>query len=125
MVSPELPLRANLSVLENISIIPQYRDNHTYEQSAQAAWDLLAGVGFQGCAARRDPDLTSEERFVGKLLRAVMIGRPQVVIDRPALLLPDTDYPVFLSGIMAKLEARTSNYVVLDYLWNKPLYAPR
>jgi hypothetical protein len=54
-----------------------------------------------------------------------MIGRPQVVIDRPALLLPDTDYPVFLSGIMAKLEGRTSNYVVLDYLWNKPLYAPR
>jgi ABC-type sugar transport system ATPase subunit len=120
-----LPLRANLSVLENISIIPQYRDNHTYQRSAQAAWDLLAGVGFQGSAAKRDPDLTSAERFVAKLLRAVMIGRSLVVIDRPALLLPDTDYPAFLSEIMAKLENRTPNYLVLDYLWNKLLYAPR
>jgi ABC-type sugar transport system ATPase subunit len=121
----DLPLRANLSVLDNIGVIPQYRDNHSYAEAARAAWDLLARCGYTDCADKRDPDLRSDERFVAKLCRAVMIGRPLIVIDRPGLLLPDDDYPPFLAQIMAKLEGSFRNYLVLDYVWNKPLYAPR
>ena len=41
LVSPDMPLRANLSVLDNIALIPQYRDNLGYDPAADQAWSLL------------------------------------------------------------------------------------
>ena len=76
LVSEDLPLRANLSVLENIAIVPQYRQNLRYEAAADQAWGLLALLGRTDAAFKRDPDLSHEERFVAKLLRAVILTPP-------------------------------------------------
>lgn len=125
LVADEFPLRANLSVLENIAIVPQYRENLSYQDAADQAWALLAKVGQTECAFKRDPTLTGEERFVAKLLRAVILKPPIILIDRPALLLPDIHYPPFLEATLAALAGEIEDCRILDYTWNAPLYTPR
>lgn len=122
LVSADMPLRANLSVLDNIALIPQYRSNLTYNKAADLAWALLEITGYQDCYAKRDPDLNHAERCVAKLLRAA-IGQPAVVlIDRPAMLLPDTHYPPFLFALLNKLAPRLNACWIVDYQWNQSLY---
>lgn len=125
LVAEELPLRANLSVLENIAIVPQYRHNAAYEHAADQAWALLARLGRTDCAFKRDPDLDHEERFVAKLLRAVVFAPSIIIVDRPALLLPDTHYPPFLEATLGAIEDRLKQCWIVDYTWNEPLYARR
>ena len=124
-VTDNLPLRANLSVLENIAIVPQYRHNTPYEAAADEAWGLLTLLGSTDCAFKRDPDLNYEQRFSAKLLRAVILAPPIIVIDRPAQLLPDTYYPPFLERTLNALEGHFEQCWIVDYKWNEPLYAPR
>lgn len=120
-----MPLRANLSVLDNIALIPQYRDNLAYDDAADLSWSLLVKAGQEGAAFKRDPDLNHEERFVAKLLRAA-IGRPPIVlVDRPGMLLPDTHYPPYLTALLEKLADSLNDCWILDYRWNEPLYPIR
>ena len=125
VVSETLPLRANLSVLENITVVLQFRTNSYIGEANETAWKLLAETGHTGCAERRDPDLSHEERFVAKLLRAIVLSPPIILIDRPGQLLPDTNYPFFLNTLLLALEARFENCWILDYSWNAPLYNSR
>jgi ABC-type polar amino acid transport system ATPase subunit len=125
VVTNDLPLRANLSVLENIAIVPQYRRNMRYEAAADQAWGLLSLLGQTDAAFKRDPDLNHEERFCAKLLRAVILSPPIILIDRPGQLLPDTHYPPFLDRTLAALEGRFEQCWIVDYSWNEPLYARR
>jgi ABC-type lipoprotein export system ATPase subunit len=125
LVSPDLPLRANLSVLDNIALIPQYQANLDYDAAADRAWSLLQRVGQSGAAFKRDPDLSHEERFVAKLLRAA-IGRPPVIlVDRPGMLLPDLHYPPYLEALLGSLADTLNDCWILDYTWNAPLYPNR
>lgn len=124
-MSDTLPLRANLSVLENVAIVLQYRQNQNYDNAADAAWTLLARLGRTDCAFKRNPDLDSSERFVAKLARALILPQPIIVIERPALLLPDTHYPSFLDANLAAVEDLYEQCWIVDYAWNEPLYAPR
>lgn len=125
MVSAEMPLRANLSVLENIAIVPQYRENMDYDHAANRAWALLERTSSTECALKRDPDLSYEERFIAKLLRAVIVSPPIILIERPALLLPDCPYPAMLERTLDALAADFNQCWIVDYQWNEPLYAPR
>jgi ABC-type sugar transport system ATPase subunit len=122
LVSPDLPLRANLSVLDNIALIPQYRANLPYDKAADQAWALLVAAGYQDSFSKRDPDLTHAERFVAKLLRAAIGQAPIILIDRPAMLLPDTHYPPFLFALLETLREHLNNCWIVDYQWNQPLY---
>ncbi len=125
LVSPDLPLRANLSVLDNIALIPQYQGNLDYDDAADLAWSLLLRVDQSGAAFKRDPDLSHEERFVAKLLRAA-IGRPPVIlVDRPGMLLPDLHYPPYLETLLESLADILNDCWILDYTWNAPLYPNR
>lgn len=125
LVSEELPLRANLSVLENIAIVPQYRLNMAYDHAADQAWSLLVKLGRSDSAFKRDPDLDGEERFVAKLLRAAIRSPSIIIVDRPALLLPDTHYPPFVEAALDALGDTLNQCWIVDYTWNEPLYAPR
>jgi ABC-type lipoprotein export system ATPase subunit len=125
LVSPEMPLRANLSVLDNIALIPQYRTNLGYDTAADQAWSLLNRAGQTGIAFKRDPDLSSEERFVAKLLRAVISQPPVILVDRPGMLLPDIPYPPYLDALLERLADSLNDCWILDYRWNAPLYPTR
>jgi predicted ABC-type transport system involved in lysophospholipase L1 biosynthesis ATPase subunit len=120
-----MPLRANLAVLENIAVVPQYMQNMSYGDAADVAWSLLLQAGHTDAAYKRDPTLTQEERFVAKLLRAAVSRPGLILIDRPAMLLPDTRYPPFVDGMLKRLEDQLNDCWILDYQWNEPLYVPR
>lgn len=124
LVSAELPLRANLSVLENIALVPQYRDDTDAEAAVERAWTLLERLGQGDCAHYRDPDLSFEQRFIAKLLRAVIAKPSIIVIERPGLLLPDTPYPGFLTETLGRLDKEIDTLWIVDYAWHAPLYPP-
>ena len=121
-VSPDLPLRANLTVLDNIALIPQFHRNLSYEQAADIAWSLLQCVGHTDCHARQDPNLSHTERFVAKLLRAAIARPPILLIDRPAMLLPEVNYPPVMIGLLKRLESQLDTCWIIDYQWNRVLY---
>ena len=125
VISENLPLRANLSVLENITVVLQFRTNTYIGEANDTAWKLLTLVGHTACAEQRDPDLSHEERFVAKLLRAIVLAPPLILIDRPAQLLPDTNYPFFLNRMLLALDRQFEQCWILDYAWNAALYNSR
>lgn len=125
LVSAELPLRANLTALENIALVPQYRRDLDWADASGEAMALLEQLGCTGCAGKRDATLSHEERFQVKLLRAVAATPALVVIERPGYLLPDTHYPPFVEAALAALQDRFGEGMVIDYAWNAPLYRPR
>jgi ABC-type polar amino acid transport system ATPase subunit len=122
LVADWLPLRANLSVLENIAIVPRFLGDLGTEAAEAAAMALLDRVGFGACAHARDPDLDREQRFVAKLLQTVLIRAPLLLVDRPALQLPDTLYPAFLDRTLGALGEELGPCWIIDYAWNAPLY---
>lgn len=125
LVSESQPLRANLSVMENITVVLQFRTNTYLGEASDKAWKLLERVNRTDCAEKRDPDLDCEERFLAKLLRAIVLEPPLILIDRPAQLLPDSNYPYFLQRTLAALDDRYAQCWILDYTWNAPLYRSR
>jgi ABC-type sugar transport system ATPase subunit len=121
-VSPDLPLRVNLTALENIALIRQFHLNLTWTQASAEAQQLLDQCGQGDIAMKRDEDLTPTQRFAVKMARAILLARPLLVIDRPAELLPDVPYPDLLLSMLDKLTDKLPDYRILDYDWNKPLY---
>jgi ABC-type Na+ transport system ATPase subunit NatA len=79
-------------------------------------------MGYQDIATKRDEDLSYSQRFAVKMARAIMLKRQLIVIDRPALLLPDVFYPQILRSTLACLLHEACEYVIIDYSWYTPLY---
>lgn len=124
LVAESLPMRANLSMLENIALVAQFRRGLEFDPAAALVERLLEKAGFADSAFRRDPDLDREARFVAKFLRAVLLAAPIIVVDRPALLLPDIPPAPFLDRLLTRLADDYDTCWIVDYAWNASLYAP-
>lgn len=122
-VSPDLPLRANLSARENIALIPLYQKYYNATESSRQAQSLLDSLGFSALGDKRDPDMSPTERFVAKLARALILNRSRLVIEQPGAMLYDIPYPTFLRQLASRVTAGSSKWEVFDYVWNRPLYS--
>jgi hypothetical protein len=91
-------------------------------ESNRQALLLLEQLGHADIAPLRDPDMTPAQRFVTKLARALILQRPRVVIDRPAAMLYDVPYPVFIRQLAAQSDM-TGTWEIFDFSWNQPLYS--
>ena len=120
-VSHELPLRANLSALDNIALIPLYQRHYSAAESNQQAQQLLEQLGHADIAALRDPDMTPAQRFITKLARALILKRPRLVIDRPGAMLYDVSYPAFIRQLAARA-GMAGTWEIYDFSWNQVLY---
>ena len=120
-VSHELPLRANLSALDNIALIPIYQGHFNVAESNHQARQLLEQLGHADIAALRDPDMTPAQRFVTKLARALILKRPRLVVDRPGAMLYDVPYPVFIRQLAMRTEM-AGTWEIFDFSWNQALY---
>jgi len=120
-VALDLPLRANLSALENIALIPLYQRHYKAAESSRQAQVMLDQLGYADIALLRDPDMTPAQRFVAKLARALILKRPRLVIDRPGAMLYDVPYPAFI-GQLAALAEMTGTWEIYDFSWNQALY---
>ena len=120
-VALELPLRANLSALDNIALIPLYHGHYGAAESGRQALTMLEQLGHADIAPLRDPDMTPAQRFVTKLARALILKRPRLVIDRPGAMLYDVPYPDFIRHLAAQT-AMTGAWDIFDFSWNQALY---
>jgi ABC-type polar amino acid transport system ATPase subunit len=120
-ISPELPLRANLSALDNIALIPLYQRHVSAAESGRQAMALLDQLDHADIATLRDPDMTVSQRFVTQLARALILQRPRLVIDRPGAMLYDVAYPEFIAQLAGRV-ASTPAWEIYDYNWNQALY---
>jgi len=123
LVAESLPMRANLSMLENIALVAQFRRGLSFDAAAALVEGLLVRAGYADSALRRDPDLDREERFVAKFLRAALMAAPIIVVDRPALLLPDIPPAPFIDRLLTRLADDYDTCWIVDYAWNASLYA--
>lgn len=122
LVSPDLPLRANLSARENVALIPLYQKHFDVAESSRQAMGLLEQLGFAAISEKRDPDMDPSERFATKLARALILKRPQLVIERPGAMLYDIPYPDFLRALASRFSGTPAKWDVFDFDWNQPLY---
>ncbi len=120
-VALDLPLRANLSALDNIALIPLYQRHYSAAESGRLAQDMLAQLGHADIASLRDPDMTPAQRFTTKLARALVLKRPRLVIDRPGAMLYDVPYPAFIRQLAAQAEM-SGTWEIFDFSWNQALY---
>ena len=120
-VALDLPLRANLSALDNIALIPLYQRHYGAAESIQQAQAMLDQMGHAEIALLRDPDMTPAQRFVTKLARALILKRPRLVIDRPGAMLYDVPYPAFIQQLATQAEM-TGTWEIFDFSWNRALY---
>lgn len=120
-VALDLPLRANLSALDNIALIPLYQRHYSAPDSSRLAQAMLDQLGYADIAPLRDPDMTPAQRFVTKLARALILKRPRLVIDRPGAMLYDVPYPAFIRQLAVQAEM-TGTWEIFDFSWNQALY---
>jgi ABC-type sugar transport system ATPase subunit len=120
-VALELPLRANLTAVDNIALIPLYQRHFDAAESTRQARAMLDALGHGGIAPLRDPDMTPAQRFVTQLARALMLKRPRLIIDRPGAMLYDVPYPAFIAQLAARPEI-DGTWEIYDFDWNQALY---
>ncbi len=121
-VALDLPLRANLSALDNIALIPLYQRYYGVSESNRQALAMLDRLGHADIAPLRDPDMTPVQRFVTKLARALILKRPRLVIDRPGAMLYDVPYPEFIDQL-AEQDSLSGIWEIFDFSWNRVLYS--
>ncbi len=120
-VALDLPLRANLSALDNVALIPLYQRHFDAAESTRQAQVILDALGYAAIAPLRDPDMTPSQRFVTQLARALILKRPRLVIDRPGAMLYDVPYPDFIRRLAAQ-PGMTGTWEIYDFSWNQALY---
>jgi ABC-type lipoprotein export system ATPase subunit len=123
LVSPELPLRVNLSAQDNVALIPLYQKDLTARNAAQEAIALLSQLGFAKLAPKRESDMSPAEKFITQLARAIMLKRPRLIIDRPGAMLYDIHYPPFIESLRSRVPGEQA-WEIFDFIWNRPLYEP-
>ena len=121
-VSPDLPLRANLSARENIALIPLYQKYHGAAEASRQAQALLDKLGFGKIGDKRDPDMSPTERFVTKLGRALILRRSRLIIEQPGAMLYDIPYPDLIRSLAQRVDEPADNWEIFDYTWNQALY---
>jgi len=120
-VALDLPLRANLSALDNIALIPLYQRHNNAAESAQQAQAMLDQLGYANIAPLRDPDMTPAQRFATQLARALILNRSRLIIDRPGAMLYDVPYPGFIRQL-AEQTNMSGTWEIFDFSWNQVLY---
>ena len=121
-VALDLPLRANLSALDNIALIPLYQRHYGTAESTRQALAMLDRLGHAEIAPLRDPDMTPAQRFVTQLARALILKRPRLIIDRPGAMLYDVPYPRFIRQLASQADM-TGTWEIYDFSWNQALYS--
>ncbi|MEW6333451.1 MAG: hypothetical protein AB1558_04230 [Thermodesulfobacteriota bacterium] len=122
LVSLDAPLISNLAVWSNIGLIRQYHENLPAQDAKRLALDLLGRLHVASIAEKRNPSLTSEERFFAMLLRAAMVRNAIVVLDRPFRILTDHRDGRLILDCLRKLDDLIAETYIFDYTWVKVRY---
>jgi len=122
LVSLKAPLISNLSVWNNIALIRQYHRNTPWRKAREMTLELLGRFGIESVAEKRNPALSAEDRFSVMLLRAAMVERALVVLDRPFEILTHLRDGRFLAESLRKVDDLIAEVHIFDYSTRKELY---
>jgi len=122
LVSLEAPLIANLAVWSNIALIRQYHENMPWHEARAFTEALLHRLGMASIMDKRNPALTSEERFCAMLLRASMVRDAILVLDRPFSILTNLRDGRFIMETLRKVDDLIAETHIFDYSWEKGRY---
>jgi ABC-type nitrate/sulfonate/bicarbonate transport system ATPase subunit len=109
-------------VWSNIALIRQYHQNMPMHEAKTLAENLLRRFSMESIAERRNPALTTEERFCAMLLRAAMVEDAILVLDRPFSILADHRSGRFLTDALRKVDDLIAEIRLFDYSWEKERY---
>jgi len=122
LVSLEAPLIANLAVWSNIVLIRQYHENMPWHEARALTEDLLHRLGMASIVDKRNPALTTEERFCAMLLRASLVRDAILVFDKPFSILTNLRDGSFIMENLRKLDDLIAETHIFDYSWEKGRY---
>lgn len=121
-VSMDLPLLSNQDVIMNISLIKEYHENMPKKDASIFVMQGLQRLGIAHVAYKRNPALTSEERFCAMLLRAAMVKDALIVIDRPFKMISHLENAGLLFQSLSKIEDLFVHCHIFEYRWMKEKY---
>jgi ABC-type nitrate/sulfonate/bicarbonate transport system ATPase subunit len=142
LVALNVPLISNLDVWRNIALIYQHNRQHNRQpkpqhdppHNQQQQWpasqkqaqafvmECLQRYGLEKIADKRNPQLSEEERFCVKVLRAAMVNQAVIVIDRPFTMLHYLKDTNFIYETLDKIEDLFTRCDILDYVQEKSRY---
>lgn len=121
-VSPDIPLLSNLSVYDNISLVPRYlttEKNASIRAEIERMLDLLE---ISDSINKKTFQIDSETVFKVKLLRAIMLKDSVTVIDRPFVMLNTAADIKPVVKMLDTLEVDGKKVIFFDFEWNKNKY---
>jgi ABC-type lipopolysaccharide export system ATPase subunit len=121
-VSVDLPLISNQEVWMNIALIKQYHENMPRQQAESLALNALQRLNLTHIAYKRNPSLTNEERFCVFLLRACMVRKAIIMIDRPLKIIPHLQDIDFIFQTLKKIDDFYVTCYIYDYKWMADKY---
>ena len=121
-VSPDIPLLSNLSVYDNISLVPRYLTTEKDESIRAEIGKLLDLLKISDSINKKTFQLDSETLFKVKLLRALMLKKSVTVIDRPFIMLNTAADIKPVYAILETLDISDRRVIFLDFEWNKSKY---
>jgi len=83
---------------------------------------LLGRLGMVSIMEKRNPTLTTEERFGAMLLRAAAVRNAIVVLERPFGILTNLRDGTFLLEALQKIDDLIAETHIFDYTWEKARY---
>jgi len=121
-ISADIPLISSLETWLNIALIKQYHETLPAETARKMAVDLLRDLGLEKVADKRNPALGNEGRFYVKLLRAAVVEKAAIVIDRPFAMLPQEKNFSAVAAALKKIKNLYISCDIYDYGWMADKY---
>ncbi len=117
LIHQDLGLVANMTVAENMALVAGYRRRHrviSWEDVRRSAIESLGALGLE-----IDPDLlveklSSAERAMVAIARALSMRKRFVVLDEPTAALPAADVDI-LFGAIRKLRAQGAGFLYVTH----------
>ncbi len=122
MVSAQAPLISNLDAWLNVALIRQYHENLPQDPARREVLAYLDRFGLGAIADRRISALEDQERFCIMLLRAAMVNRAVLVIDRPFQIMPDLQDARYVGRSLKWIDDLYEECHIFDYVWMKDHY---
>lgn len=113
-VSTQTPLLSNLSILENISLIPAVHEGLSRKASMKKAYEALDALDLGNIASLRYDVCSTKEIFYTQLIRASMLQDAKIIIEQPFIFLAEEMNIDFILDALRRLKVSFNKVQIID-----------
>lgn len=121
-VSIQTPLLSNLSILENISLIPAIHEGLSRKASMKKAYEALDALGLGEIASLRYDVCSTKEIFYAQLIRANMLKDAKIIIEQPFIFLAEEMSIDFILDALRRLNISFNKVQIIDLTHQETYY---